>query len=107
MNPNISICKHENDTKSANWIYTLRIPNSNYNDTQTFLHDKGIEIRPFFYPLHMHTHLSSFSPDENAIQLHKESFMIPSSPYLTINEIHYVIDCINELSLTYQNSYSI
>jgi perosamine synthetase len=84
----------EEHTVPAEWIVCIRIPSSTYEATEKYMHDHGIEIRPFFYPLNAHAHLSAFPPNEIANRIHRETFMIPSHPSLLPNEQDYIIDVL-------------
>lgn len=84
----------EENTTPAEWMMCIRIPGSFYSNFEKYMNERGIETRPFFYPLHKHSHLSSFPIDENAIKLHQECCMIPSHPRLSETEQIYIIDTI-------------
>jgi perosamine synthetase len=94
-----SLPKIEEDTIPSEWMMCIRIPGSFYSDFEQYMNERGIETRPFFYPLHRHTHLSSFPVDETAVKLHQESCMIPSHPHLSESEQTYIIDMIKRYKI--------
>lgn len=98
----ISIFKKEEHTKSANWIFAVRIigNNKSIEETTNFFNNKNVDIRPFFYPIQKHGHLMSIkNEDEISELLNREVIMIPSSPSITIEEQSYVVSVIESLIL--------
>jgi len=64
-------------------------------DTTDFFNNNGVDIRPFFYPINRHKHLSDIVVnDPISVLLNKEVIMIPSSPIITAEEQHKVVDVI-------------
>jgi perosamine synthetase len=64
------------------------------------LKNRGIETRPFFYPMHrqpIYQHLKIKGEYPVADRLYKHGLYLPSSPKLTLEEIQYVCDCIKEI----------
>jgi perosamine synthetase len=93
----IAILKKEENTKSANWIFGVRIIENNktIEETTEFFKKNNVDIRPFFYPINKHGHLTSIINDDNISELlNKEIIMIPSSPSITIEEQTYIIRVI-------------
>jgi len=91
----VKIFKLEEDTQNANWIFALRIINNNYSidDTSKYFKKQLIDIRPFFYPINNHKHLSDIEYiDEVPNILNNEIIMIPSSPEINIKDQIYIID---------------
>uniref|UniRef100_A0A6C0JKF1 DegT/DnrJ/EryC1/StrS aminotransferase family protein n=1 Tax=viral metagenome TaxID=1070528 RepID=A0A6C0JKF1_9ZZZZ len=98
----ISIFKKEEKTESANWIFSIRIIKNTKTIEETFEFFKmnNIDIRPFFYPINKHRHLTSIeNKDEISELLNKEIIMIPSSPNITIQEQSYVVSIIESFIL--------
>lgn len=93
----IKLYQEENGTICANWIFPLRILN-NKNDIEylsKYFIANGIDIRPFFYPINYHEHLSEIKfTDEMANILNNEIIMIPSSPDITLFEQKTVVSII-------------
>ena len=89
----------EEGTESSDWIFSVRLVGNKMTieETTRFFNDNGVDIRPFFYPIHMHGHLSYFEVDDPiSILLNKEVIMIPSSPTITEEEQQKVVDVIGE-----------
>jgi perosamine synthetase len=93
----ISLFKKEENTESANWIFSIRLLNNtkSIDDTTNFFKERGIDIRPFFYPINKHIHLMSITFDDPIPEiLNKEIIMIPSSPCITLDEQQKVVNVI-------------
>ena len=93
----IKLFKSEDNTQSADWIFALRIVKNNktIEETIKFFRDNNIDIRPFFYPINKHGHLSMLeNNDEISNILNREIIMIPSSPNITYKEQIKVINSI-------------
>ena len=94
---NIRLQKVEEGTSPSNWMFCLRIiGNKNYEVVEKYFNDKGIETRPFFYPIYYHYHLQNISRYYDPISeiLSDECFMIPSYPELTKSDQKYIINTI-------------
>jgi len=92
----------EKETESSNWIFSVRLVGNTATieeTTQFFIHN-GVDIRPFFYPIHMHDHLSDFVVDDPvSALLNKEVIMIPSSPTITEEDQKKVVEVIREFCI--------
>jgi hypothetical protein len=72
-----------------------RLKTKSIEETTEFFKTHNIDIRPFFYPIHKHGHLTSIKNDDEISELlNKEIIMIPSSPSITIEEQTYVVNII-------------
>lgn len=94
----ISLFKKEYNTENAHWIFALRIigNNKSIEETTEFFKINNVDIRPFFYPINKHGHLSCIeNNDKISLILNKEIIMIPSSPSITIDEQKQVVKVIN------------
>jgi perosamine synthetase len=92
--------KTEIGTSHSNWFFGVTIPGSTYSTTEKILLSKGIDTRPIFYPLSKHMHLKDkmiIEKEDNASIINESSFMIPSYPELSADEISYIIKCVSEL----------
>jgi perosamine synthetase len=106
----IKLFKKENNTISANWIFSLRIINNylSIEETYNFFKEHLIDTRPFFYPINSHGHLKDIqNNDEISYLLNKEIIMIPSSPSITNEEQMYVTDTIYKFTFFLENKYKI
>jgi perosamine synthetase len=94
----IVLFKKEDNTENAHWIFAIRIigNNKSIEETREFFKIHNVDIRPFFYPINKHGHLTSIqNNDDTSFLLNKEIIMIPSSPTITIYEQKQVINIIN------------
>jgi dTDP-4-amino-4,6-dideoxygalactose transaminase len=89
----------EDGTQSTHWIFALRIVGNpkTVDQTAAFFDAAGIDVRPFFYPIHAHAHLSGLTGDNDplSVLLNQEIVMVPSSPDMTLDEQRRVIDTVN------------
>lgn len=94
----ISIFKEEDNTETANWIFSIRIIDNKktIQETMDYFKSNNIDIRPFFYPINKHQHLKDISFDDNVSYiLNSEIIMIPSSPTITLETQKYIINIIS------------
>ena len=81
-------------------MFALRIVNNkiSIDDVYNYFLKKGIETRPFFYPINCHKHLKHVKVSEvdKPQMLNSEIIMIPSYPQLTYDEQVYIVKVINE-----------
>ncbi len=87
--------------KNVYWMYTILINNDyglSRNKLIIKLKEKGIDSRPFFYPI---SSMPPYNTNEKfpiAEDLSKRGINLPSSPLLKKEDIEYISDCIIELS---------
>lgn len=94
--------KSNNNCENIFWVFTLVAKEGLAISYMKKLKEKGIETRPFFYPLDRQPVLEIFNvrPTQlcnNANQLYEKGFYLPSGLNLTEKEIQYISDCVNEL----------
>jgi perosamine synthetase len=95
----VKIFKKEENTENSHWIFSLRIVDNSLSieETYDFFKNKGVDTRPFFYPINAHGHLKNIKfDDEISYKLNSEILMIPSSPDIKYEEQEYIIDCVNQ-----------
>lgn len=93
----IELFEQESGTESADWIFAVRIVANqrSIDETAQFFREEGVDIRPFFYPIHRHKHLANFQTgDSVAERLNREVIMIPSSPTISLLEQTQVVNSI-------------
>ncbi len=93
--------KIDADTEHSNWMFAVRIIGSKgYAHAEQYFRDKEIEVRPMFYPITFHGHLTSSDITHGntgvARLLNKECVVLPSYPELTKDEIKHIITCVDE-----------
>jgi perosamine synthetase len=102
----IALFKTEEQTENSHWIFALRIIGNQktIEETTDYFKICGIDIRPFFYPINRHGHLSDINNnDNNSFILNKEIIMIPSSPSISIEQQKKVVDSIYKFVFINEN----
>ena len=102
----VKLFEKENHTEPANWIFAIRIleKTKSIDETHKYFTEVGVDIRPFFYPINKHNHLSTIKNDDSCSEiLNKEIIMIPSSPEITIEQQQKVVQTIFDFVLLNQN----
>jgi len=84
----------EENTVSANWMYCIIIPELDFLCLETYMNEKMIQIRPFFYDIRKHDHLKDIKVDYSEIT--NRGVMLPSYPGLKEEQQEYIINCLNE-----------
>jgi len=90
--------KSEDGTVAADWMMGVRVVGSRgYEDVERFMAERGVLVRPMFYPVHAHEHLREMTCAGAKIArlLHRECFMIPSYPEMTASEVSQVIAAVH------------
>jgi len=99
----IQLPTDKRNIKDSHWLYSILIKD-NYvlkrDELIQHLKDKGIETRPFFYPIHRMKPYSKYSTIalETTDLISKKGINLPSSVGLKEQEIQYICNCIEELS---------
>lgn len=94
---NVCLPISEPNTEPACWIYGVRINGNKMSikDTVEYFKKCNVDIRPFFYPINVHKHLSDIpNNDETSFILNREIIMIPSSPTISEENQKYIVDQI-------------
>jgi perosamine synthetase len=104
----IKLFSIDEGTTPANWMFAIRIPNNPkmIPETTEFFKQNNIDIRPFFYPIHRHQHLSSLAPpptDPIAETLNREIVMLPSSPTIKPKQQYQIVNAVIKYLLHIQN----
>lgn len=102
----VALFEKENNTQSSDWIFSIRIIENtkSIEETNDFFKNNGVDIRPFFYPINKHLHLSDVeNNDINSEILNREVIMIPSSPNITNKEQEKVVSIIFQFILYLKN----
>jgi dTDP-4-amino-4,6-dideoxygalactose transaminase len=89
--------KEENETESSKWMYTVIIPTIHYNDLELYMKENNVEIRPFFYDIHDHSHLTSVRNPNNSSftkTITNHGVILPSYPELTKEEQRHICKCL-------------
>jgi perosamine synthetase len=98
-NKNIQFLEKEDNTEISYWIYPIIINNINFKDLENFMDLKNIQIRPFFYDIHIHKHLKNikkYQHDDFTFNITNNGIMLPSYPELTFEQQKYIVLSIEE-----------
>ena len=73
-------------------------PNDNVEALRLFMLDKDIECRPLWKPMHKQPIYQGASVYTNGIEedLFRVGFCLPAGPYVTDEDVRYIVDCIKE-----------
>jgi dTDP-4-amino-4,6-dideoxygalactose transaminase len=80
-------------------MYAIRIINNKLSIEKTgeFFADKGVDVRPFFYPINSHEYLKDIINDDDASYiLNNEIIMLPSYPDLSFDKQEYVVSAVEK-----------
>ena len=99
----------EAGTQSTHWIFALRIVGNpkTVDETAAFFDAAGIDVRPFFYPIHAHAHLTGLccTDDRVSALLNQEIVMLPSSPDMTLDEQRRVVETVHKFVMQLNGVY--
>ena len=73
-------------------------PNDNVEALRVFMLDKKVECRPLWKPMHKQPVYASASVYTNGVEedLFKIGFCLPAGPYVTDEDVQYIVECIKE-----------
>ena len=91
----------EVNTKKSMWMYCMIVRNINYKSLERFMEESQIQIRPFFYDLRKHKHLSDLNYKYTKETIFSNGFMLPSYPELTYKQQEYIVNKIEEFTDIY------
>ena len=85
-------------THSGGTIHTDCEPNSNVEALRIFMDKKGIECRPLWKPMHKQPVYKNAPAYINGVSesLFKVGFCLPAGPYVTDEDVNYIVACIKE-----------
>lgn len=75
-------------------MYIMIIKDIDYDNFENYMTNNGISIRPLFYDLRKHTHLSNLKYEYDEVKIFNNGFFLPSYPELSFNEQIYIINII-------------
>jgi len=77
----------------SNWMFGFRIHKQiSYDKAELFFNDRGIEIRPMFYPINKHEYLKNITGIMDiATRLNKECILLPSYPDISEKDREKVV----------------
>ena len=73
-------------------------PNENVEALRVFMLEKKVECRPVWKPMHKQPVYASNPAYTNGVEeeLFKVGFCLPAGPYVTDDDVKYIVDCIKE-----------
>ena len=73
-------------------------PNDNVEALRVFMLDKKVECRPLWKPMHKQPVYADAPVYTNGVEeeLFKVGFCLPAGPYVTDEDVHYIVDCIKD-----------
>ena len=86
--------KSEVNTTPANWMYCIILPNVGFKQIETYMDERMVQIRPFFYDIRKHEHLKDIQVSDQEIATN--GIMLPSYPGLTEKQQEYIVNCLND-----------
>jgi perosamine synthetase len=91
---NVILPSVETNTVQSNWMFVCGIPGKRSFETfEAYMKSKGVDVRPFFYDIQVHTHLTNVKRE--VFQLDTVSYvMLPSYPDLTFSQIDIITDAV-------------
>ena len=73
-------------------------PNENVEALRMFMLEKKVECRPLWKPMHKQPVYANAPFYTNGVEeeLFKVGFCLPAGPYVTDEDVHYIVECIQE-----------
>lgn len=73
-------------------------PNANVEALRVFMLQKKVECRPVWKPMHKQPVYANAEVYTNGIEeaIFKVGFCLPAGPWVTDDDVHYIVDCIRE-----------
>ena len=73
-------------------------PNDNVEALRVFMLEKKVECRPLWKPMHKQPVYSVAEVYTNGVEedLFKVGFCLPAGPYVTDEDVHYIVECLKE-----------
>ena len=73
-------------------------PNDNVEALRVFMLDKKVECRPLWKPMHKQPVYAGAATYTNGVEeeLFKVGFCLPAGPYVTDEDVYYIVECIKE-----------
>ena len=78
-------------------------PNDNVEALRVFMLDKKVECRPLWKPMHKQPVYANAAVYTNGVEedLFEVGFCLPAGPYVTDEDVHYIVESIKEAVLSY------
>ena len=107
LDPSVHIQGQENAYKeviktavggAAGVIHAVESATTDCQALRVFMHGKKTETRPTWKPMHKQPVYANAPVYTNGIEedLFKVGFCLPAGPYVSDDDVHYIVDCIKE-----------
>ena len=83
--------------KNVRWLYSILVEENIRDRLISQLEQQGIEVRPFFYPIHTLPPYKQARSQPVAEQLSRRGLNLPSGPILTEAEIYEIVSIIRQV----------
>lgn len=91
--------KQEDNTEHSKWMYSIIVPYVNFEDLEKYMKENNVEIRPFFYDIHIHSHLTNITNTfDNTFSksITQHGVLLPSFPELTYIQQDIICRLLNK-----------
>ena len=82
--------------KSVYWLYSVLVDKALRDKIIQYLEERGIEIRPFFYPIHILPPYKKKIKLPVAEELSAAGLNLPSGFRLSVNQIQEAVELLSE-----------
>lgn len=82
----------EENTTPSEWMFVCGIKNINYQDLEKYMKLNNVDIRPFFYDISEHNHLTKIH--RAVMNTDVTYFMLPSYPDMSLKDVEYVCETV-------------
>lgn len=90
----IKLLDQEINTVHSKWMYSIIVMSKKYEDIEEFMKLHNIEVRPIFYDIHEHSHLTNISKHDTTVTKYC-GILLPSFPELTYEEQLHIVNTLN------------
>ena len=91
--------KTEEDCLHSTWMFGIRASGSSYQSLRAYMNMRGVDVRPMFYPMSRHAHLTKHAcvaEEVVAKLLAQECAILPSYPGLQNEQIDFICESLEE-----------
>ncbi len=92
----VRLLKSEEDCEHSKWMFTAFLKDIVYADFERYMLDKNVQIRPLFYDIHAHAHLTAIRKSDGSEVETATGCMLPSYPELSTDQQKYIVRCIED-----------
>jgi perosamine synthetase len=95
----IQFIAQEPHTTHSNWMYAIILHDISFESVEKFMKQHDIEIRPFFYDIHMHAHLKHIKRPYYSTEIQsfsEQCILLPSYPELELQQQEYICERLKE-----------